>query len=72
MENHTGSDRTVDPTAGRTADPTARRTVDRTAGRTAKVTVHDPSVCVGSARNAESRMDLRTVYPTNQEYQQTT
>jgi hypothetical protein len=63
-ENHTGPDLTTD----RTADPTAGRTV----GRTAEVAVHDPSVCAGSARNAESRMDLRTMYPMDQEYQQTT
>jgi hypothetical protein len=56
-ENHTGPDRT----AGRTADSTAGRT-----------TVHDPSVSAGSVRNAESRMDMRTVYPTDREYQQTT
>jgi hypothetical protein len=64
-ENHTGPDRT----ARRTADPTANRTADPTAGRTA---VHDPSVSVGSVRNTESQMDLRTVYPTDREYQQTT
>jgi hypothetical protein len=56
-ENHTGPDRT----AGRTADSTAGST-----------TVHDPSVSTRSVRNAESRMDLRTVYPTDREYQQTT
>jgi hypothetical protein len=56
-ENHTGSDRT----AGRNADLTAGR-----------IAVHDPSVSAGSVRNTEFRMDLRTVYPTDQEYQQTT
>jgi hypothetical protein len=56
-ENHTGPDRTT----GRTADPTV--------GLTA---VHDPSVSAGFVRNAESRMDLRIVYPTDREYQQTT
>jgi hypothetical protein len=64
-KNHIGSDHTT----GRNANPTAGRTVDRTAGCTAEVVVHDPSVCAGSMRNAESRMDLRTVYPINQEYQ---
>jgi hypothetical protein len=43
--------------------------LDRTARRTA---VHDPLVSVGSVRNAKSRMDLRTMYPTDREYQQTT
>jgi hypothetical protein len=56
MENHTGEDRTA----------------NRTIGHNAEVVVHDPSICVGSARNVESRMDLRTVYPTDQKYQQTT
>jgi hypothetical protein len=56
-ENHTGPDRTV----GRNTDPTTGRT-----------TVHDPSVSTGSVRNVESQMDLRTVYPTDREYQQTT
>jgi hypothetical protein len=56
-ENHTGPDRN----AGRTTDPTASRTA-----------IHDPSVSVGSVRNAESRMDLRTVYPMDRESQQTT
>jgi uncharacterized membrane protein len=56
-ENHTGLNRI----ASRTANPTV--------GRTA---VHDPSVSAGSVRNVESRMDLRTVYPTDQKYQQTT
>jgi hypothetical protein len=51
---------------------TAGRTADRTVGRTVEVAVHDPSVCAGSTRNAESRMNLRTMYPTDQEYQQTT
>jgi hypothetical protein len=55
-ENHTVSDRT----AGRNTDPTASRTA-----------VHDPSVSAGFVRNAESRMKLRTVYPTDREYQQT-
>jgi hypothetical protein len=63
-ENHTRPDRT----ARRTTDPTASRTADPTAGRTA---VHDPLVSAGSMRNVESRMDLRTVYPTDQKYQQT-
>jgi hypothetical protein len=67
-ENYTGPDRTV----GRTADRTAGHTADHTASRTAEVAIHDPSVCAGSARNVESRMDLRTAYPTDQEYQQTT
>jgi hypothetical protein len=75
-ENHTRSDRTVgrntDPTAGRIADRIVGRTADRTAGRTAEVAVHDLSVCTGSVINAESRIHLRTVYPTDQEYQQTT
>jgi hypothetical protein len=56
-ENHTGPDRNAD----RTADPTTGRT-----------TVHDPSVSAGSVKNAESRMNLRTVYPTDREPQQTT
>jgi hypothetical protein len=64
MENHAGEDRT--------AVRTAEGTIVCTAGRTAEVAVHDPSICVGSARNVESRMDLRTVYPMDQEYQQTT
>jgi hypothetical protein len=64
-ENHTVPDRT----ARRTADPITVRTADPTASRTA---VHDPSVSAGSMRNAESRMDLRIVYPTDREYQQTT
>jgi hypothetical protein len=55
-ENHTGEDRTA----------------DRIVICIAAVVVHDPSVCVGSARNAESRIDLRTMYPTYQTYQQTT
>jgi hypothetical protein len=64
MENHTGEDRTAVRTAARTAD--------RTAGRTVEVAVQDPSVCTRSARNAEYQMDLRTAYPMDQEYQQTT
>jgi hypothetical protein len=67
-ENHTGPDHTV----GRNVNPTADHTTDHTAGRTAEVAVHELSVCAGSARNVECRMDLRTVYPTDQEYQQTT
>jgi hypothetical protein len=55
-ENHIGADRT------------AGHTTDHTFGRTVEVAVHDSSVCDGSARNAESRMDLRTAYPTDQEY----
>jgi hypothetical protein len=39
-ENHTGPDRTAD----RNADPTT--------GRTAEVVVHDPSIYVGSMKNA--------------------
>jgi hypothetical protein len=53
-------------------DRTAARIVDRTTDRTAEVVVQDSSVCIGSARNVECRMDLRTAYPTDQEYQQTT
>jgi hypothetical protein len=75
-ENHTGPDRTVsrntDPTVGHIADRIVGCTADRTAGRTAEVAVHDPSICDGYMRNANSRIDLRTVYPTDQEYQQTT
>jgi hypothetical protein len=56
-ENHTGP------------DCTARCTADPTAGRTA---VHDLSVSTGSVRNVESQMDLRTIYPMDREYQQTT
>jgi hypothetical protein len=63
-ENHTGPDRT----AGHTADHTTDHIANHTASRIAELAVHDPSICVGSARNAESRMNLRTVYPTNQEY----
>jgi hypothetical protein len=43
-------------------------TADRTTGRTAEVVVQDLSVCVVYV----TRMDLRTMYPTDQEYQQTT
>jgi hypothetical protein len=64
MENHIGEDHTV----VRTAEGTAAHTVDRTA----EVAVQDPSICAGSARNVESRMDLRTTYPTDREYQRTT
>jgi hypothetical protein len=64
IENHTGEDRTI----VHTAEGTACHTADRTA----EVALHDPSVCTGSTRNAKSRMDLRTVYPMDQEYQQTT
>jgi hypothetical protein len=53
MQNHTVKDRTT------------AHTVDRTADRTTEVAVQDPSVCAGSARNAECRMDLRTAYPTD-------
>jgi hypothetical protein len=60
MENHT------------IEDLIAARTVDRTANCTVEVVVHNPSVCIGSARIAESRMDLRTAYPTDKEYQQIT
>jgi hypothetical protein len=42
-----------------------------TADRIAEVDVQDPSVCARSMRNAKCRMDLRTAYPTDQEYQQT-
>jgi hypothetical protein len=45
------------------------RTADRTADRTIEVVVHDPSICAGFARNAESRMNMRTTYPTDREYQ---
>jgi hypothetical protein len=38
---------------------------DRTVVRTAEVVVQDSSVYVGSVRNAESRMDLRTLYSTD-------
>jgi hypothetical protein len=64
IKNHTSEDRTV--------VHTAEGTVGHTADRTAEVALQDPSVCTGFARNAESRMDLRTAYPTDQEYQQTT
>jgi hypothetical protein len=48
-KNHTGEDRTAEGTTTRTAE----------------VVVHDSSVCAGSMRNVECRMDLRTVYPTD-------
>jgi hypothetical protein len=56
MKNHIGENRTV------------VRIVKGTAGHTIEVVVQDLSVCVGSARDAESRMDLRTVYPMDEEY----
>jgi hypothetical protein len=68
MENHTDEDHTIVCTA----KGIAARTADHIVGCTAEVAVQDPSVCVGSARNAKSRMNLRTTYPTDREYQQTT
>jgi hypothetical protein len=65
MENHTVENRTTEGTSSHTA----ARIDDCTADRTVEVAVQDPSVCAGSARNAECRMDMRTVYPTDQEYQ---
>jgi hypothetical protein len=38
---------------------------DRTTVHTAEVVVQDSSVYVGSVRNVESRMDLRTLYSTD-------
>jgi hypothetical protein len=56
MENHTGEDYNVVHTA------------EGTVTRNVEVVVKDPSVCAGSVRNTESRIELRTAYPTNQEY----
>jgi hypothetical protein len=61
MENHTVEDRT----AVRIAKGIAARTTDRTT----EVAVQDSSVCARSARSAKCRIDMRTVYPTDQEYQ---
>jgi hypothetical protein len=64
IENHTGENCIIVRTT---------KGIDaHTAGRTAEVAVHDPSVCAGYARNAESRMNLRTLHPMDQEYQRTT
>jgi hypothetical protein len=60
MKNHTIEDLIV------------ARTVDHTADCTVEVAVQNPSVCAGSARIAEIRMDLRTAYPMDKEYQQIT
>jgi hypothetical protein len=56
MENHIVEDRTTEVIVAHIAD--------HTADRTAEVVVHDSSVCAGSMRNAECRIDLRTTYPT--------
>jgi hypothetical protein len=68
MEKHIAEDRTII----RTKEGIAACTTNCTAGRTAEVVVQDPSICARSVRNVESRMDLRTAYPTGQEYQQKT
>jgi hypothetical protein len=47
----------------RTIEDRTVRTANRSADRTAEV-----AVCGGSAINAECRMNLRTVYPMDQEY----
>jgi hypothetical protein len=59
IKNHTGEDRTV--------VHTAEGIVGHSADRTDEVALQDLSVCTGFARHAESRMDLRTAYPTDQD-----